>query len=96
MHTPCSPEHSHRAIVDKLVTYLVEAGYYVTRDSSVYPVRARDQGVRRMDLVAQDVRHGQDNLCIDVSIVDATFDSHLNRNGGSAEVCLYAAGVARC
>jgi hypothetical protein len=85
----------HRTIVDKLVPYLVEAGYHVTReDSSVYPLRARDQGVRRMDLVARDVRHGQDNLCIDVSIVDATLDSHLNRNGGSAKVRLYAAGVA--
>jgi hypothetical protein len=29
-----------------------------------------------------------------VSIVDATLDKHLNRNGGSAEVRLYAAGVA--
>ncbi len=47
-----------------------------------------------MDLVARDVRHGQDNLCIDVSIVDATLDSHLNWNGGSAEVRFYAAGVA--
>ncbi len=63
----------YRTIVDKLVDYLVEAGYHVTReDSSVYPVRARDQGVRMMDLVARDVRHGQDKLCIDVSIVDAT------------------------
>ena len=85
----------HRTIVDKLVPYLVEAGYHVTReDSSVYPVRARDDGVRKMDLVARDVRHGATNLCIDVSIVDATIDSNVMRNGGSAEVRLYAAGVA--
>ena len=85
----------HRTIVDKLVPYLVEAGYHVTReDSSVYPVRARDHGVRRMDLVARDVRNGDTNLCIDVSIVDATLDSLVMRNGGSAEVRLFAAGGA--
>ena len=60
----------------------------------MYPVRPRDDGVRKMDLVARDARHGEDNLCIDVSIVDATIDSNLMRNGGSAEVRLYAAGVA--
>ena len=85
----------HRTIVDKLEPYLVEAGFHVTReDASVYPVRPRDDGVRKMDLVARDARHGEDNLCIDVSIVDATIESNLMRNGGSAEVRLYAAGVA--
>lgn len=85
----------HRIIIDKLEPYLVEAGYAVTReDASVYPARAGDRGVRSMDLVARDARHGETNLCIDVSIVDATLDPNLTRNGGSAEVRLYAAGVA--
>ena len=67
----------HRTIVDKLEPYLVEAGFHVTReDASVYPVRPRDDGVRKMDLVARDARHGEHNLCIDVSIVDATIDSN--------------------
>lgn len=85
----------HRTIVDKLVPYLVEAGYHVTReDSSVYPVRAGDRGPRKMDLVARDVRHGEQNLCIDVSIVDATLNSNVDRNAGSSVVRMFAAGAA--
>jgi hypothetical protein len=86
----------HRAIVDgHLVPYLVEAGYDVTReDSSVYPVLLGDPGPRRMELVARDVRHGEPSNCVDVSIMGATTDRHIQTRGGSGETRLYAAGVA--